>query len=145
LASQSAFRTANGWLVEEKSQMCCQTKAAGMSDALAIDQKCVRLSFESFNGLNANRRFAKRKQARDIWESQFLSGTCCLDNLETRRFRRSPKALFRTFDPQNNNGSKNLLTILAESTIQTCDQLRRFLYCGKLYFAGEALLQFYSL
>ena len=51
--------------------MCRETESAGMGDALAVDDEYIRLSFEFLYGGDTDGSFAKRKQARDVGETNF--------------------------------------------------------------------------
>ncbi len=49
-----------------------ESEPAGMGDSLAVDDKYIRLYFEFFDGGDTGRCFAKREQAGNVGEGNFL-------------------------------------------------------------------------
>jgi len=127
-AGQSAFCAAYGRLVEKQAQMCRQPQPAGMSDALAVDYKDIRLASQFLDGSNTDRSLAKRKQAGYVGKGHFLSGVLRFCKL---KFRQS----------QDDYAGNNPLSVPAEGTVNAGHQFRLSRQGRKSHLAGQAALQ----
>jgi len=127
LAGQSALCAADGGAIEKQAQVCGQAKPARMGDALAVDDKDIRLFLQLLDCGNADWGLAKGKQAGDVGEGYFSGSTCRFDRLKVAEL-------------QNDDGGEDFLAVFAEGAVNTCDRFGQPFQRRKPHSAGQAFL-----
>ena len=105
-----------------------QAKPARMCDALAVDDKDIRLFLQLLDCGNADWGLAKGKQAGEGGKGYFSGSTCRFDELKAGEF-------------EQDDGGEDFLAVFAEGAIEATDCSGRLFQRCMPYIGGEAFLQ----
>jgi len=127
-ADESAFCTADGGFLEEKTKMGRQTQSSRVGYSLTIDNEDIRRGIEFFGRCDTGWRFSEGKQARDIGENKLSDGIFCFDDFKIVQF-------------QDDDGGDYFSSGFAEGTIQACNKFGLFFDRCRFCSGGEFFLQ----